>query len=442
MRYKVIDLFCGAGGMSEGIIQADLDIVFSSDINESVEKTYKHRHEQLGLIQGKNTFFLRSDIKDLTSEKILSAINSLSEVTLNDNEIDAFFGGPPCQGFSRAGKRNPTDPRNLLFAEYIRLVHELMPKYVVMENVEGVMDMQFYGFVGIDKKLYPDKTTTPVILKSELERIGYHLLEPKILNAYDYGVPQRRNRVIFIAYRKDVAKPNYPTPIQAKNKVTVEDAIGDLNNQTFKQTKFQFESIRGRTKNVHGEYPSYKKIKLRPSDFPRHTNIVCERFSLFKNGENTAKLKERIANEGIDLTNKPHLLDLLKSKTELNYAEIIKQFSEGKASKELIDILLTKKNMRLRMDPNEPSPTVLTIPDDYISPYHARSFSVRELARLQSFDDSFEFLGKRTTGGLRRRIDVPQYTQVGNAVPPLLAKAIATEIKKALDETYNNSRHK
>ena len=94
--------------------------------------------------------------------------------------------------------------------------------------------------------------------------------------------------------------------------------------------------------------------------------------------------------------------------------------------------MLTKKNNRKKLDRNKPSLTVVTLPDDYISPFENRIFSVREMARLQSFDDSFEFLGKRTTGGDRRKMEVPQYTQVGNAVPPLLAKAIATEIMKVL----------
>ena len=97
-----------------------------------------------------------------------------------------------------------------------------------------------------------------------------------------------------------------------------------------------------------------------------------------------------------------------------------------------MEILLTKKNIRQRWSSKQPSATVVTIADDYISPWESRTFSVREMARCQSFDDSFEFLGKRTTGGLRRRVEVPQYTQVGNAVPPLLAKAIASEIMKVL----------
>lgn len=112
--------------------------------------------------------------------------------------------------------------------------------------------------------------------------------------------------------------------------------------------------------------------------------------------------------------------------------DVIDLFREGGVSDSAIDILLTKKNVRQRWDPTEPSATVVTIPDDYINPWEPRTLSVREMARCQSFDDSFEFLGKRTTGGLKRRTEVPQYTQVGNAVPPLLAKAIADEIMRVL----------
>ena len=112
--------------------------------------------------------------------------------------------------------------------------------------------------------------------------------------------------------------------------------------------------------------------------------------------------------------------------------QVINLFKKKQANDEQISVLLTKKNIRQRWAEDQPSATVVTIPDDYISPWEDRTFTVREMARCQSFDDSFEFLGKRTTGGLRRRIEVPQYTQVGNAVPPLLAKAVALEILKVL----------
>ena len=157
-----------------------------------------------------------------------------------------------------------------------------------------------------------------------------------------------------------------------------------------------------------------------------------ERFELFEEGETGTNLKKRILSEGIDISDKPNLVSFCANKLELNNVEVIKLFKNKLATKEQVDILLTKKNIRQKWSREEPANTVLTIADDFISPWEPRSFSVREMARCQSFDDSFEFLGKRTTGGLRRRVEVPQYTQVGNSVPPLMAKAIAEEILKVL----------
>ena len=143
-----------------------------------------------------------------------------------------------------------------------------------------------------------------------------------------------------------------------------------------------------------------------------------------------------LQNKGISLKNKPHLLKLLLQKYSHKYTEddILKIFKNCKSTDEMINILLTKKNNRIKLDYHKSSPTVLTLPDDFISPFENRILTVREMARLQSFDDSFIFLGKRTTGGNRRKFEVPQYTQVGNAVPPLLARSIANEIMKALDK--------
>ena len=206
-----IDLFCGAGGCSEGLIQAGFHILFSSDISEMVEVTYRHRHEQLGFIQGKNTWFQRADIKDLTGNDIRRYISNLE---IFDGcvtpDIDLMIGGPSCQGFSRAGRRDKSDPRNMLFGEYVRVIAEVRPKYIVLENVEGFVDMQFLGYKGITGIEYPDGSVTPDILRNELRVIGYNTLEPRILNAADYGVPQRRNRIIFIGYRDDMTPPKYP----------------------------------------------------------------------------------------------------------------------------------------------------------------------------------------------------------------------------------------
>lgn len=434
-----IDLFCGAGGCSEGLIQAGFHIVFSSDISDMVELTYRNRHEQLGLIQGKNTWFERSDIRNLTGDIIKNRIKSLDIFKEKKMpEIDLMIGGPSCQGFSRAGRRDKSDPRNMLFGEYVRVVNEIRPKYIVLENVEGFVDMQFMGYKGITGIEYPDGSVTPFILQSELNEIGYDTLEPQILNAADYGVPQRRNRIIFIGYRKGLTPPNYPEPtIKPENRVTLLDAIGDLITDSKlkervnpKPTQFQLDSLYGRTPGADGKPIPAKSILN--TELSKQTDIVRDRFSLFQPGESGTYLKRRVMEEGIDISDKPSLIALCSEQLNLSSKEVVELFKKPGASKEQVEVLLTKKNIRQRFAPDKPSATVVTIADDYISPWEPRTFSVREMARCQSFDDSFVFLGKRTTGGLLRRKEVPQYTQVGNAVPPLLARAVALEIKKVL----------
>ena len=318
------------------------------------------------------------------------------------------------------------------------MVSEINPKYIVLENVEGFVDMQFIGYKGITGIQYPNGSITPNILRSELNEIGYETLDPKILNAADYGVPQRRNRIIFIGFRKGLTPPKYPKPIvDSTNYLTLTEAIGDLivNKEIKKRvnrqvSQYQRDSQNGRTPSINGT--PIKSTAPKNTELSKQTPIVIERFSLFKEGETGSMLKRRIFENGIDLTGKNALIAFCAKSFLMSKEEVVSLFKEAHATIEQVEILLTKKNIRQRWASNQPSATIVTIADDYISPWEDRTFSVREMARCQSFDDSFEFLGKRTTGGLQRRVEVPQYTQVGNAVPPLLAKAVALEIKKVL----------
>lgn len=298
--------------------------------------------------------------------------------------------------------------------------------------------MQFMGYKGITGIEYPDGSVTPFILRSELNEIGYDTLEPRILNAADYGVPQRRNRIIFMGYRRGLTPPQYPEPtVKPEERLTLLDAIGDLISDSEKKatinpapTQYQLDSFHGRTPAIDGKPIAAKRITN--TELPKQTDIVCERFELFRPGESGTYLKRRVMEEGIDISDKPCLIAMCSERLGISKSAVVELFGKPGATKEQAEILLTKKNIRQRFAPDQPSATVVTIADDYISPWEPRTFSVREMARCQSFDDSFEFLGKRTTGGLLRRKEVPQYTQVGNAVPPLLAKAVALEIKKVL----------
>ncbi|PFR10999.1 DNA (cytosine-5-)-methyltransferase [Bacillus anthracis] len=511
-----IDLFCGAGGFSEGILQAGFDIVFSSDKSPMVQKTYMNRHEQLGLLQGRDTHFELADIKELSSEFIFEKINSLKYGDIfSPGKIDVMFGGPPCQGFSRLGKRDSNDPRNMLFHEYLRIIKDIDPKYVVMENVTGILDMQMLDFPSVleEGRIYSGQNLVPFILRTELEGLGYQVLDIQVLNAANYGVPQQRNRAIFLAYRNGVYPISYPDPQESI--VTVYDALGDLYESCNYSTHYSKESTGGRTPNVTTEIP-VKKTKITNMETSNHDKSVIQRFSLYKQGENRKRALTRLREEGINLleeapelfyetlyqvnseqnaefiqktlekydfhksinitklwlnnTNKQlslismienkHIIDInfdaaisslsrrLKTTIENTIEfwnnvqhELNKQydaetlnnlFISGNISDLMADALFTKKGIRTRLNSESIAPTMVTLPDDYIHPFFNRILTVREMARLQSFDDSFEFLGKRTTGGSMRAKETPQFTQVGNAVPPLLAKAIATEAMKAI----------
>jgi len=426
----VLDLFCGAGGMSEGLLQAGFHIVYSNDISEDAMETYINRHEQLGYIHKNNTFHSCKDINELSAEEIIKDINSIKNIDKSNIKIDAIFGGPPCQGFSRAGRRNSEDPRNKLFKEYLRIIKDLKPTYVVMENVEGFLDTKFENFTGITGKKYK-AGKAPEILIMEFKKIGYKVLKPKLLNASDYGVPQIRKRAIFIAYIPNSTIPNYPVSSD-KKKITLKEAIYDLSNKEIKPSGYAKQLINGRTKDINRKKIEYDKIIKRNTEISIHNEIITERFSLYNYGESTADLRKRINKNGIDLSNCKNILKYLKMETSKSPEEIANHFKKKNISAKDIDLLLTRKNIRRKLDPKLPSPTMVTLPDDFINPFENRILSVREMARIQSFDDSFVFLGKRTTGGHRRKLDVPQYTQVGNAVPPLLAKAIAVEIIKAI----------
>lgn len=508
-----IDLFCGAGGFSEGILQAGFDILFSSDKSPMVQETYVNRHNQLGLLEGIDTHFELADIQELTSERIFDVINNLRFGNIFEpGDIDVIFGGPPCQGFSRLGKRDASDPRNMLFHEYLRIIRDVHPRYVVMENVTGILDMLMLDFPSVVRDTsYIGQKLVKEILKEELQDLGYNLLDVQILNSADFGVPQQRNRVVFLAYRNDVQPLEYPEGNELPE-VTVRQALEGLYNNELPLSEFAQHRIDGETPTIIGmPIPREHITNMEES---RHDVLVSQRFSLYHPGENTRAVINRLKNEGINLRDtRPELfneslfqvnlaintevihdtliaLNLFEEKfnskrwlhftnrqlailyslidNEKEFNMVLKSLAgrlntsidkatifwetvhpllnteydadtfhhlliNGEITDRIGEAILTKKSIRTRLNPDSVSPTIVTLPDDFIHPYFDRVLTVREMARIQSFDDSFEFLGKRTTGGEKRSQETPQFTQVGNAVPPLLARAIAFKVREAID---------
>lgn len=391
-KFKVLDLFSGAGGMAEGFLQAGFTIPYASDRSQQAADTYIRRHQQL-----------EHDVKYYCGDVAKLALKDEIEgfLGLDINNIDVVCGGPPCQGFSLAGQRNPDDTRNKLVKSYIKILSQVKPKYFVMENVLGILSAKFTEYDG-EIKSYFDKNVVTVLL-SEFKDIGYEHVVVKTLDASDFGVPQKRNRVIFLGTRDDLdVKLLHPKP-SIKKKVSAYDAINDLANilnggvvENYNKkaiSDYQKESIKGRTPHRNGVFiDSTKLVNHKASS---HSELVSARFSLLKQGETIRSLLARLDNDSHEW-------------------------------------LKTKKQNCKKIVANSPSPTVLTLPDDLVHYSKNRILTVREMARLQSFDDSFEFIGKRTTGGGRRKKETPQYTLVGNAVPPLLAKAIAKQIMESL----------
>lgn len=276
----------------------------------------------------------------------------------------------------------------------------------------------------------------------------YRINKPLTLLASDYGVPQNRTRVVFIGCRNDQPLITEIPPTVVDNKVSVAEAIGDLNYikigthpldydedfyNTFSDT--QYGSIKRTVDGRIEEYAGNDKTQSY-ADWSRKGRLDVRRFpSLAKHlsGYTSANSIEEYNPNNIQyavLHN--HETSKHNQEVQARYALIRKYGDYNKAKQEEPDnpLLSTNKRNYSCLKPDLPSTTIMTIGDDYAHYDANRSLTVREMARLQSFDDSFVFQGKRTTGGDRRKFETPQFTQVGNAVPPLMARAIASVILK------------
>ena len=374
---NLIDLFAGCGGLSLGFEMAGFNIPLAIEIDEWAAETYEKNHPTTKVL-----------IDDITQ------INDLRKIiSKEDLPIDGIIGGPPCQGFSLSGNRDKKDPRNSLFMEFVRFVKYFTPKFFVMENVPGILSMKT-----------KDNQKVKDIILSEFRAAGYNVKICK-LNAAEYGVPQARERVFFIGIRKDIPfneKKICPPPfLFGEDQVTIEEAIMDLPQIKAKEGK-EFMEYSQEPKNDYQKWARTNSEGVYNHIAMRHTKRLIERFENIGFGQSVADVDE-----------------------------CHKQRKRGDASK-ISGKTFSQNNMRPY--PNKPSPTIpASFQSNFIHPYLNRNFTAREGARLQSFPDTYIFYGKRTTMSWEKNIS--QYQQVGNAVPPLLAKAIAENIIKYLKET-------
>ena len=284
-----------------------------------------------------------------------------------------------------------------------------------------------------------EEKISKVINESRLYRIN----QPILVNAADFGVPQDRERILFIGCRSDqeLITDIEPT-VTEDEKVTVYEALHDLDFISVNET---LESYQDQDKQKDGlpnrtaagipteepktgkSYADWCRIgRLRKKVNP-DKNWIVSNHNEFINSEKNGHLEYR----NVELSN--HQTSNHSEKVQKRLTAIQKTGNHKKSMEELKGTeLFSKKRNYSVLNPDRQSPTILTIPDDFIHYNPPRALTVREMARLQSFDDSFVFQGKRTTGGNRRKSEIPQYTLVGNAVPPLLARGIGMEILRCL----------
>lgn len=321
-------------------------------------------------------------------------------------KVDMIVGGPPCQGFSMAGRRISTDPRNKLYRSYLDFVRLVEPTIVLFENVLGIAT-DFKDAEGSQTTNYAEKLLEDL---SESYDVSW-----QVLNARDFAVAQSRRRFFAIAIRRDNAtKPNklpfemlkeiLPKWIKDKGvknlPVSVKRAISDLEVnyagiQPSSDTKGFMEV------GFNGTRTSYQQM-LHKGKRGHPGNLRLAR--------HLSKIKKRFARM-------------------IKYSERHDCKGQNIAPEFLHKIGIKKSSIRV-LDEKLPAPTLTSHPDDLIHYSEPRILSVREMARLQSFPDWFEFCGKYTTGGLRRRFEVPRFTQVANAVPPMMAEVLGLVLKK------------
>jgi DNA (cytosine-5)-methyltransferase 1 len=381
-RYQptAIDLFSGAGGISLGLINAGFKVLLCSDIDEACAKTHKRNFPRIP--------FLQRDIETLSAQEILDCAGK------KPGELDLLIGGPPCQGFSIIGQRELWDPRNGLFKKFLKIAHELRPKALVIENVSGLATLN-HGAVLRD-------------IGEGCAEAGYAIDCAELLAA-QYGVPQMRWRMFFIGWRLDLGnRGGFPKPTHGrrgigdlvpnrtvmpedtKGFVTIKDAIGDLppieageciERYTHKpRTAFQKAMREEAPENLANHYSA------------RLSRQNMERLRVIKPGEDWRALPHSLLPAGMQRAlRKDHTRRYRRMQWDGIARSIITRFRDPKSG-------------------------------EYTHPEQHRTISIREAARIQSFPDWFVFEGNISE----------QYDQVGNAVPPLLARAVGLEIRAML----------
>lgn len=399
MGFTCIDLFAGCGGLSLGLAQAGFEHLFAIEAHPHAYATYYRN-----LICGKEYQQRWPNWLEQRAHDILEVITeNKSELKRLRGHVDLVAGGPPCQGFSMNGRRDPEDPRSQMINAYFDFVDLVRPRIVLLENVQGFASM-------------PHETcgNYPSFAKARLKELGYDPFET-IVTASDFGVPQRRLRYLLIGIEVGTLPGVSPVERLKVGRKRFLQKLGlGLEPISVSEALCDLETLQGKLVEDPDFGPQgFKALDYRaPKVKPAYIRLMRESWPGKPSDMRLARHSEKVVKR---------------------FQDILKNCKRGQSiSAEDRERFGIKKRSVTPLDPAAPAPTITTLPDDLVHYSEPRTMTVREHARIQSFPDWFQFCGPYTTGGHRRKHDCPRYTQVGNAVPPILARAIGETIGSLL----------
>lgn len=402
-QHTVIDLFAGCGGLSLGLERAGFKPLLFSELNDSAAATYKTNRASTQLTHNKNIY-------DLTDAKLRGLKRKWREAGVK--EIDLVCGGPPCQGYSGIGHRRSYHvtkaeiPSNHLYKEMIRVIKVVKPRLFLFENVRG-LKVGRWTPGGEKGEIWSE-------VLAAFEGLEDYQVRHEVVYAKDYGVPQNRPRILLVGIRSDlgwrasididpVADGLLPKPSgRAPNPYEV---FSDLVDPDYLVKGVTERYPRAAESDFQKAMRTNVKGLVMPKGAPVSDQVYSDHSERIRN-----KFAHMLANEG-------QVPDGMKTK---KFAQRVLPMEWGKEG---------------------PRITATSLPDDYVHYRQPRSLTVREWARLQTFPDWYQFMGPRTTGGVRRAgqptkgvwdREVPKYTQIGNAVPVRLAEAVGLHLREFL----------
>ncbi len=407
-----IDLFAGCGGLSLGLEEAGFSPIFVNEIDQDALETYLINRE-MRFPHLRDPSFYSRDIKSCLKKSYIDELKKNLISKLGISEVDLICGGPPCQGFSGLGIRRSYNidkkhiPSNYLYEDMANFIKQINPKMFLFENVQGLLSSRWTSSG-------PKGEVFASVLKT-FEAISGYKVAYELLFSRDFGVPQRRPRVFIVGLRDDVVqkidfdeKDIKFLPTGGLTAPNISDILSDLVDENYTNggstSQYPAKAL-NKTQKYFRTLPDGSLLKkgdlLTEHEYSKHSERVIQRF------------KRIIENKG---------------KADLNLKT--KKFAQ--------------RMLPAQWSESGPNITITSMPDDYIHFLQPRAPTLRECARIQTFPDWYQFSGKRTTGGKRRagvptdnnfNRELPKFTQIGNAVPVMLARKIGEHFKYLIEKS-------